>query len=292
MSFIARLSLLLGAAAAVAADDQYIREIQKWRQQEDDQLRSAKSPLLMIGRFKIEEGESTLGSQPEAKILLPERAPGRVGAIIRHGAAISLVTPSETSVAVNDRPASGSIKLNAPPPPASADRVAFGDFTFGIRPVGEDFYLFLVDKQSKFLQEFKGKSWFPIHEAYRVTAHLIPYNEPKARLVADTSGSSRTYMSPGILEFQMGGQTMRLEPLIAGDELLVLFRDKTSGKETYGGGRFVEAAMPKNGQTMLDFNKAYNPYCAFDPYASCPVPPKDNRLAVRVHAGETYKGHY
>lgn len=286
---LAGLFLLAGTIALLAADDAYVREIQKSRQEDDELMRSPKSPLLLVGRFKIEEGESTLGSSAKSNIVLPEGAPGQVGAILRRGSEISLLTATATTLAVNDKPVTGRVNLKAAAAPAPADRVSFGDFTFAIRPVGEDFYLFLIDKHSKYLKDFKGKSWFPIDLAYRVTAQLVPYDQPKTRAVADTTGSMRTYRAPGVLVFQFGGQTLRLEPLSAGDELLVMFQDKTSGKETYGGGRFLEAAMPQQGQTTLDFNKAYNPYCAANPYASCPMPPPGNRLPVPITAGETYK---
>ena len=283
--------LLVVAVTALAADSAYIRDVQEWRRQEDESMRSAKSPLLLVGRFKIGEGESTLGSAAGSIIGLPERAPQRVGTIIRHTRGLSLLVAAGTTLAVNEKPASGSIDLDTAASPAPSDRVSFGDFVFSIRPIGQDFYLLLIDKQSQLLRDFKGKTWFPIEPAYRVIAHLEPYAHPKTRDVADTTGSIRTYTSPGGLVFQLGGQTLRLEPLVVGEQLLVMFRDNTSGKETYGGGRFLDVEMPKAGQTVLDFNKAYNPYCAFNPYAACPVPQKENRLPVAVRAGETYSGH-
>ncbi len=259
--------LLVGAIAASAADNLYIREIQQWRQQGDEFMSSSKSPLLLVGRFKIEEGESTLGSRAASTIVFPEKAPERVGTIVRRGREISLVIPAGTTLAVNDKPASGSVQLRATESPAPADRVSLGDFRFSIRPVGQDFYMFLLDTRSKSLQEFKEETWFPIDPAYRVTAQLVPYEHPKTRAVADTSGSMRTYTAPGYLDFRIGGQEPRLEALNSGDELFVMFRDKTSGRETCGGGRFMDVAAPKEGQIILDFNKAYNPYCAFVPYA-------------------------
>jgi uncharacterized protein len=287
-----KILLVVGAIALLAAEDSYVREIQQWRQEQDQFLRSAKGPLLLVARYNIDEGDSTVGSRPGSKVLLPEKAPGRVCTIQRHGADISLLPTSETQVAVNGNPVSGDIRLKAVAGPAPADRVGFGDFTFAIRPVGQEFYLFLADKQSNFLRDFHGKTWFSIDPAYRVTAQFTPYGHPKTLDVADTTGSTRTYSAPGQLVFSLGGETLRLEPLGSGDELLVMFRDRTSGIETYGGGRFLQAAMPRQGQTVLDFNKAYNPYCAFNPNAACPVPQKENRLPVRVPAGETYTAHH
>ena len=289
---LCKVLLLVGVIAALAAEGSYVREIQQWRQEQDQFMRSAKSPLLLVERYSIDEGDSTVGSLPGSKILLPEKAPGRVCAILRRGADISLRPTSETQTFVNGNPVSGDIRLKAVAGPAPADRVSFGDFTFAIRPIGQEFYLFLSDKQSNFLLDFHGKTWFPIDPAYRVAAQFIPYDHPKTLDVTDTTGSTRTYSVPGHLVFSIGGQTLRLEPLIPGDYLLVMFQDQTSGIETYGGGRFLEAAMPRQGQTVLDFNKAYNPYCAFNPNAACPMPQKENRLLVRIPAGETYMAHH
>jgi hypothetical protein len=230
---------------SLSADDSYIREIRKWRQQEDEFMRSPKSPLLLIGRFKIEEGESTLGSKPGSKIVLPERAPERVCTIVRHGREISLLAAAETTLAVNDKPASGLICLRTSGSPAPADRVGFGDFTFAIRPIGQDFYLLLIDRQSKSLQDFKGETWFSIDPAYRVTAHLVPYEHPKTRAVADTTGSMRTYTAPGYLVFQLGGQTLRLEPLASGDRLLGMFHDKLPEKRRTEVAAFWKPRHPK-----------------------------------------------
>ena len=96
---------------------------------------------------------------------------------------------------------------------------------------------------------------------------------------------------PGYVTFRLNGDTLRLDPVISGKELFFMFKDGTSGRETYGAGRFLEADMPKAGKVVLDFNKAYNPYCAFDPYTSCPIPPKQNTLQTRIEAGEKYSGH-
>src|SRR5439155_2263576 len=98
--------------------------------------------------------------------------------------------------------------------------------------------------------------------------------------------------SPGYATFQLQGQTIRLDPVLEGDQLFFIFRDQTSGKTTYGAGRFLYSDLPKDGKVVLDFNKAYNPPCAFTPYATCPLPPKQNRLPVRIEAGEKRYGHH
>jgi len=92
--------------------------------------------------------------------------------------------------------------------------------------------------------------------------------------------------------FRLNGDTMRLEPIASGNELFFMFKDRTSGRETYGAGRYLESEMPKNGNVVLDFNKAYNAYCALNPNSSCSIPPKQNTLLTRVEAGEKYRGEH
>jgi hypothetical protein len=103
--------------------------------------------------------------------------------------------------------------------------------------------------------------------------------------------SKRYFESTGDVTFQLGGKSHRLKSFIEDDRLFIMFQDGTNGKESYGGGRFLYAPVPKDGVTVLDFNKAFNPYCSVNDYVVCPVPLPGSRLGVRVSAGETYAGH-
>jgi len=286
------LLLLLAASAVFAADDAYRAQIEKDRRDTDEFLRSPRSPLLLVGRFSVNEGVSTLGSDPASTIILPAKAPPHVGTLIRHGDQFTFQPVAGTSVSRNDQPISGSVTLQVTEPPKPTDRIAFGDFKFGIRPLNNEFSLLLSDAQSPFLKGFTGTTWFPIDLAYRVTAQFTPAPQQKTVLVPYTDGGEKTYMVRGDLVFQLAGQSFRLQALASpgGKGLFIMFQDQTSGRETYGGGRFIEAETPENGKTTLDFNKASNPYCADDPYAVCPVPLKQNRLAVPIHAGEKHNG--
>ncbi len=104
-----------------------------------------------------------------------------------------------------------------------------------------------------------------------------------------THVESKTLMtSTGEVTFQLAGQTVRLKSFLDDSELFLMFEDSSNGKQTYGGGRFLHAPLPTNGVTALDFNKAFNPYCSLNPYVMCPIPTPENRLDIRVAAGETY----
>jgi uncharacterized protein (DUF1684 family) len=235
----------------------------------------------------VEEGVSTVGSDPASTIVLPDRAPKQIGILTRHGQAFSFEPTDGTPVAINGHAVTRSTNLKVAKAPEPSDRVSLGDFLFAVRPIGEAFYLLLQDSQSSFLREFKGSTWFPIDRAYRIEAKFSPYEQEQTVLVPYTGGSTEVFKAPGDVVFELMGQTLRLRVFVTGDRLLAMFQDQTSGKETYGGGRYLEAAAPQGGKTVLDFNKAYNPYCAFSPYAACPIPPRQNRLPVRIAAGET-----
>ena len=137
--------------------------------------------------------------------------------------------------------------------------------------MGGQYQLTISDKQSSYVTAFHGAIWFPVNLGSIVTAEFTPYPQPKELKVPDTGGRTRIRQAPGYVTFSLNGEALRLEPVAIDGGLFFMFKDRTSGRETYGAGRFLETERPKNGKVVLDFNKAYNPYCAFNPYSSCPL---------------------
>ena len=137
-------------------------------------------------------------------------------------------------------------------------------------------------------------TWYPIDPSWRVEATFVPYDPPRTLRVPNILGYVEEQACPGYAVWKRDGQELRLEPVPSedGKELFFIFKDATSGEETYPPGRFLYAAMPSDGKVVLDFNKAYTPPCAFTPHATCPLPPENNRLAVRIAAGEKKYGHH
>jgi uncharacterized protein (DUF1684 family) len=147
----------------------------------------------------------------------------------------------------------------------------------------------MKDKDSARRRAFKGLRWYPVRESYRLAARWVPYATAKSIEIASVTGQVDAMPSPGYAEFELGGKTLRLEPVLEepdAPQLFFIFKDRTAPMETYGAGRFLYAERPTDGTVELDFNKAYSPPCAFTPYATCPLPPKQNRLPVRIEAGE------
>ncbi|MGI8988439.1 MAG: DUF1684 domain-containing protein [Bryobacteraceae bacterium] len=151
------------------------------------------------------------------------------------------------------------------------------------------------DPNSSARREFSGLGYFPIDERYRVQAKFVPYNPAKQIPITNVLGMTWPEKCPGYAEFALRGTRYRLEPVIEDDEpnqLFFIFRDLTSNRESYASGRFLYADFPKDGHVTLDFNKAYNPPCAFTAFATCPLPPHQNRLPVRIEAGEKRYGKH
>jgi uncharacterized protein (DUF1684 family) len=176
--------------------------------------------------------------------------------------------------------------------PDSSDVLKVGRLSlFAIRR-GERFGIRLKDPDSEYRRGFTRLEYFPAGEAWRLTARFVP--EPKKIPILNVLGQTEESECPGYAVFHLAGQELRLYPILeepGAKELFYIFKDQTSGKETYGAGRFLYSDLPRDGKVVLDFNKAYNPPCSFTPYATCPLPPPENRLPVRVEAGEKKYGH-
>ena len=150
---------------------------------------------------------------------------------------------------------------------------------------GGKFGIRLKDNNSRLRKEFTGLHYFPVREEYRIRTRLVP--DSRKIPILNVLGQVEDTPSPGYVEFEIDGQKLRLTPVQeAPNELSFIFRDLTAGKETYGSGRFLDTELGKDGEVVLDFNKAYNPPCAFTPYATCPLPPKQNQLDIAIEAGE------
>jgi len=155
---------------------------------------------------------------------------------------------------------------------------------------GTRFGLRLRDPEAETRRDFRGLDWFAINDRYRVRAEWHPYKPAKQIPIINVLGDTQNEPCPGYAEFVLGGESYRLEPAVEDGELFFMFRDGTSSDLTYGSGRFLKASMPSGGRVELDFNRAYNPPCAYTDFATCPLPPKQNRLAVRIQAGEKRYG--
>jgi len=268
----------------------YQAEIERWRQERETRLKADAGWLTVAGLFWLKEGKNSVGTDKSNDIVLPAgSAPASVGAFEFHEGETLFHTAAGVEVQVNGKQAT-SARLK-PGTSGSPDVVQLNDLTMFVIQRGKRFAIRLKDKNSPMRKAFTGLKFFPPDERYRVRAKFVPYNPPKMIPIPNILGETEEQASPGYVEFMLNGHEYRLDPVTEGDALFFIFKDLTSGKETYPPGRFLNTPMPKDGEVTLDFNKAYNPPCAFTPFATCPLPPKQNQLAVRIEAGELRYGH-
>lgn len=269
----------------------YRAEIEAWQQERQERLQQPDGWLTLVGLHWLSDGPQSLGSDPMSDVVLPAEAPGRVG----------MLTPQDDTVELSLTPGIGATvggeaaghQLDLLPADGEPPTVELGSLRFHAIKRGDWLGLRVRDLESPALAEFAGLDFFPVDPAWRLDARFEPYDPPKETLIDDVTGNRQPVMVEGAVVFEVDGEEHRLDAFDGGEEeLFLIFADQTSGKETYGAGRYLDVPRPDEaGHLPLDFNRAYNPPCAYTPYATCPLPPKQNRLALAVEAGETaYEG--
>ena len=263
-------------------------EVEAWRKQRDERLRQPESWLSLVGLGWLEEGENRAGSGPEVAIPLPaDRAPADIGTFRRHQAEIRFRPARGVSIVLDGRPIDDEVLLAAD----SAEKpsvLELGSLRLFLIQRGERFGVRVKDRESPLFAAFHGMAHFDVDPSWRIVARWEPYDPPKRIGIPTVLGTIEESPSPGAAVFERDGVTYRLEPILeqGSDELFFIFGDQTNARETYGAGRFLYTPMPTGDRLVLDFNRAYNPPCVFTPWATCPVPPPQNKLPLRVTAGE------
>jgi uncharacterized protein len=285
-SLMGRSAVTLAVLALTVPSDSasYRQSVEKWRQSYEAQLRSDTGWLTVSGLFWLHEGENTFGSAPGNDVVLPAPVPAHAGHFdLRGGKTIVHVNPG-VPITMTGKP----VETAELRPDSKTDRLTIGDLTFFVHQSAGRYGIRLKDKNSSLRKQFTGLHWFPVNEAYHVTARFSLYSVPRKVRVEIIDGNHDTTVIAGYLEFQLGGKTYRLDAEQDGDTngLFIVFRDLTSKKDTYPAARFLDTEAPKNGTVELDFNEAYNPPCAYNPYATCPLPTLRNRLPIEIPAGE------
>jgi uncharacterized protein (DUF1684 family) len=249
--------------------------------------------LTIAGLWFLTQPVTTFGSDPLSDIVFPASAPPRAGTFELRDGKVTVTAAEGVTFQLGGKPVTTmQLKSDVPGP---ADRLTLGeDLQFWVHNSGERLSIRLRDQKSSLRKDFAGLSWFPIDPAYRVEATYTPFGKPKIVDVASLVGDSDKTPIPGLVRFTLKGQEYALEPFAEPDDeqFWFVFRDLTSQAETYPAARFLYAPAPVNGKMILDFNKAVNPPCAYNPYTTCPLPTEQNRLRTRIEAGELrYTGH-
>ena len=281
-----------GAAKADVPADPYLAEVTKFRQDREGTLKGDAGWLTIAGLWFLTQPQTTFGSDPLNDIVFPASAPPRAGTFELRDGRVTVKAADGVAFQLDGKPVTTMpLRSDVPGP---ADRLSLGnDLQFWVHNSGNRLSIRLRDQKSSLRTDFVGLRWFRIDPAYRVEATYTAFDKPKIVEVASLVGDSDKTPIPGLVTFTLMGQEYALEPFAEpGDpQFWFVFRDLTSQKETYPAARFLYAPAPVNGKMILDFNKAVNPPCAYNPYTTCPLPTEQNRLRTRIEAGERRYEH-
>ena len=269
---------------------EWVKTVEAWRTKHETDYR--RDWATIAGLHFLEPGTHSLGSGKDSEIALPANLPASVGQVVVADGWVRYEPAAGVTPSRDGKPLTGTIVLKEPGKDA-ADEVAIGDVKFAVHESGPRLSLRVWDPDGKQAKEFAGFEWFAIDPNYQVVARFIPDKEPRNVPVVNTYNDPDMMLTEGVVEFTLNGQTVRLRPFTTRPKRFwFVFRDGSSGHETYETARFLYSDLRDDGTTVLDFNQAYNPPCAFNPYTTCPIPLKENRLAVKILAGEKkYIGH-
>lgn len=283
---------MVSTLVLLAAQTSFVAETRQWRLDYEKRLVREEGWVNVAGLLWLKEGENSVGSHPSSDVVLPAHScPPHAGFITLHKGGIFLDLDPGLDAIVNDSKAfSGQILSDADE--GGPDKVRIGSLLFKVIKRGKRWGLRLYDSESPGAKAFKGVSWFPADPRLKVKAKFVAYNSPRKLMITNIIGDTEPAPNPGYAEFTLGGKKCRLEAVDEGETYFFNFKDKTNGENTYGAGRFLDAKKPSGGVIELDFNRAYNPPCAWTDFATCPLPPKQNYLPVAIKAGAKFLGHH
>jgi uncharacterized protein len=242
--------------------------------------------VTIAGLHFLEPGVHRLGSDPAADIVLARSVPFTVGRLSVDRGRVVFEPAPDVAIMQDGRPVKGPTVIKEPGKPA-APELSIGRVRMVVHESGERLSLRVWDPDGEQARGFQGFRWFTIDPSYRVVARFIRDASPRTLEVVNTFNDVVSYKTEGVVEFELHGRTLRLRPFTTRPgRLYFVFRDASSGEETYATGRFLYADLLEDGTTVLDFNEAYNPPCAFNPYTTCPLPMKENILPLKILAGE------
>ena len=277
-------------------------EIQKWQTNRLASLTKEDGWLTLVGLFWLKEGENRFGSDTKNPVVLPKDKAARIaGSLWLEKGKVRLDARPEANVFVVNGPDVDKSTTGTTGKPVTTLELQddnddngptilkLGSLLINVVKRGERIGVRVKDTESQTLREFKGLEYYPIDPKWRIEARFEPYQPGKTIPITNVLGMTDDEASPGAFAFEIDGRTYRIDPIIEKGETdwFVMIADETTGKETYGAGRYLYVSPPDaRGKVVIDFNKAYSPPCAFTNFATCPLPPQQNHLPLRIDAGE------
>ena len=276
----------------MAKNEEYEKSILKWRQEVDGNLRRENGWLALAGLFWLRKGINDIGSAPNSDILLPSRAPAKLGTFMFDGNNVTLNVELDTPVEVNDvQTKIARLDTDEEDVPSF---ITFGDMRMVVVRRSKGVGIRLWDNTREERRTFPPREWYPVKEEFHIPATYTRYKQMKIVKMPDILGAVQDEPIHGYVTFEINGKK---HELIASEEpdhrLFIQFMDLTNGNSTYPSGRYhYTDAYEERGPFFIDFNKAYNLPCAFTEYATCTFPPQENHLKIAIEAGEIYKPHH
>jgi uncharacterized protein (DUF1684 family) len=278
--------LLVAFIFGIPGPADYRAEIEKYRKDRVAELIAPNGWLAVQGLFWLHEGDNTAGSDAASEVRLPPRAPKRLGVFTLKDRGVTFKADPDAAVTSAGKTVTS---FTFDPRAGEESAITSNGLTLFMIRRADRIGLRMLDPDGPARKNFRGLKYFPLNPAYRFRATFVPYETPKKVPVPNVLGQLVSMDSPGYVDFVLKGKKYRLEPVYetaAHTDLFFIFKDLTSRAETYEAGRFLHTPLPAAGIVDLDFNRAYNPPCAFTAFATCPLPIKENQLQVRIPAGE------
>lgn len=276
--------VLVVLTLTMSAAQDYTTEIDVWRADREVGLLADDGWLTVAGLFFLGDGDNTFGMSPLNDIVL-RTGPAHAGVFTLRDGVVTARAPDGGTLAIDGNdvasariwPYEGSHR----PTVVLGPLKLFGHYS------GDRLAIRVRDLESDIRRGFTGLRWYAVDQAYRLRGRYVPHDQPRSMQLPNILGDIESFRTSGSVAFTLHGKELRLTAVDAGHRLWFIFRDLTSGSETYAAARFLYADAPgEDGWTTVDFNRAHNPPCAFNPYTTCPLPPAENRLPVRIEAGE------
>lgn len=268
----------------------YRQSVAEWRMEKDRNIRKENNWLALAGLYWLKLGRNQFGSDPKNEIQLPERIPPAVGYFEYNGRSVSMRTNAGLKAMVNDKQTDFAILQ--PDISENPSYVKLEDVQMVVIQRGNRMGIRMWDNRSGKRASFPARTWYDIDESFRLPAVFTAYDRPKMAFFPDLTGEKAEFPVEGYVTFEFDGKKHKLDINKEDDGTFFLrFWDPTSSDETYPTGRYLVADVQPDGKMFLDFNKAYNPPCAFTDFATCVFAPEQNHLDFSVTAGETYPRH-
>ncbi len=266
----------------------WMEEVEAWHTDRIESLQQDDSWLTLAGFFWLDEGRNIFGSGPGNDLRFDiEGAPERMGSFMVDGDEIRVEIEDGLDITVDGQPAREALIYSKEMDDTPV--MEWESLNWYVIERSGGYAIRLRDREHPMLSQFSGIDRYPVSADWRVKADFIPFDTPKNLTVPNYIGEPTQEQILGALEFEINGETHRLYPIAdrLDERFFVIFADETNRTETYSGGRFVYTDPPdENNIVYIDFNKSYNPPCVFSEFATCPLPPPENRLSLAIEAGE------